>query len=148
MRYEPKETTSLDAVEAVDGHRDAGPHTDVEGRLGVQDAVARPPDGRDREADRRDELADTGTVRPTVVTSSPMPVTARPMAATSSPTPVTAKPMNVKTGSKSGRGAGGGVFHPRGPGRGIAATKQADVAAFRGHAGAESHRPRRPAEPA
>jgi hypothetical protein len=45
-------------VEPVDGHRDAGPQTGVEGDAGVGDAAARRPDARDREADRRDELAD------------------------------------------------------------------------------------------
>jgi hypothetical protein len=45
-------------VEAVDGHRDAGPQTGVEGGSGVRDAVARRPDARGRDADRRDELAD------------------------------------------------------------------------------------------
>jgi len=45
-------------VEPVDGHRDAGPQTGVERDAGVGDAAARRPDVRDREADRRDELAD------------------------------------------------------------------------------------------
>jgi len=45
-------------VEPVDGHRDAGPQTGVERDAGVGDAAARRPDARDREADRRDELAD------------------------------------------------------------------------------------------
>jgi hypothetical protein len=45
-------------VEPVDGHRDAGPQTGVEGDASVGDAAARRPDARDREADRRDELAD------------------------------------------------------------------------------------------
>ena len=45
-------------MEPVDGHRDAGPQTGVERDAGVGDAAARRPDVRDREADRRDELAD------------------------------------------------------------------------------------------
>ena len=45
-------------MEPVDGHRDAGPQTGVERDAGVGDAAARRPDARDREADRRDELAD------------------------------------------------------------------------------------------
>jgi septal ring factor EnvC (AmiA/AmiB activator) len=44
-------------VEAVGGHRDAGPSAEVEGGSGA--VAPRPDDARDRAADRRDELADT-----------------------------------------------------------------------------------------